>query len=173
MSILCEGVSIMMGINKFVFPIFILFLTIFFSSYGFVNNASSQNNDMSSRTVAQTTYSFTPLTSKNSIFPSENCTKIVYWINGRGIEITDAKDISNIMNILSSTKLSKYETKEEKAGGLYIDIYYIDDVKRLTMLSDYIVLDGVSYKTNDDLTKLLQPYMDNYFLSNGYEEYVE
>ena len=71
------------------------------------------------------------------------------------------------------TKLSKYETKEEKAGGLYIDIYYIDDVKRLTMLSDYIVLDGVSYKTNDDLTKLLQPYMDNYFLSNGYEEYVE
>ena len=41
------------------------------------------------------------------------------------------------------------------------------------MLSDYIVLDGVSYKTNDDLTKLLQPYMDNYFLSNGYEEYVE
>lgn len=42
--------------------------------------------------------------------------KIVYWINGRGIEITDAKDISNIMNILSSTKLSKYETKEEKAG---------------------------------------------------------
>lgn len=113
------------------------------------------------------------MTSKNSIFPSENCTKIVYWIKGKGIEITAAKDISNIMNILSSTKLSKYETKEEKAGGLYIDIYYIDDVKRLTMLSDYIVLDGVSYKTNDDLTKLLQPYMDNYFLSNGYEEYVE
>ena len=96
-----------------------------------------------------------------------------YWIKGKGIEITAAKDISNIMNILSSTKLSKYETKEEKAGGLYIDIYYGNDVKRLTMLSDYIVLDGVSYKTNDDLTKLLQPYMDNYFLSNGYEEYVE
>lgn len=29
------------------------------------------------------------------------------------------------------------------------------------MLSDYIVLDGVSYKTNEDLTKIIQPYMDN------------
>lgn len=156
--------------NKIVFLLFMLSLTICFSS---CKSNETNLTQTSQTTVAQTTYSFTPLTSKNSIFPSENCTKIVYWINGRGIEITDAKDISNIMNILSSTKLSKYETKEEKAGGLYIDIYYIDDVKRLTMLSDYIVLDGVSYKTNDDLTKLLQPYMDNYFLSNGYEEYVE
>lgn len=72
------------------------------------------------------------------------------------------------MNILSSTKLSKYETKEEKTGGLYIDIYYGNDVKRLTMLSDYIVLDGVSYKTNDDLTKMIQPYMDNV-----YGKYIE
>lgn len=43
------------------------------------------------------------------------------------------------------------------------------------MLSDYIVLDKVSYKTNEDLTKIIQPYMDNYFFSdslfsNGYEE---
>lgn len=37
--------------------------------------------------------------------------------------------------------------KEEKAGGFYIDIYYGNDLKQLTMLSDYIVLDGVSYKT--------------------------
>jgi len=51
--------------------------------------------------------------------------------------------------------------KEEKAGGFYIDIYYGNDLKRLTMLSDYIVLDGVSYKTNEDLTKIIQPYMDN------------
>lgn len=72
------------------------------------------------------------------------------------------------MNILSSTKLSKYETKEEKAGGLYIDIYYGNDLKQLTMLSDYIVLDGVSYKTNEDLTKIIQPYMDNV-----YGKYIE
>ena len=156
--------------NKIVFLLFMLSLTICFSS---CKSNETNLTQTSQTTVAQTTYIFTPLTSKNSIFPSENCTKIVYWIKGKGIEITTAKDISNIMNILSSTKLSKYETKEEKAGGLYIDIYYGNDVKRLTMLSDYIVLDGVSYKTNDDLTKLLQPYMDNYFLSNGYEEYVE
>lgn len=156
--------------NKIVFLLFMLSLTICFSS---CKSNETNLTQTSQTTVAQTTYSFTPLTSKNSIFPSENCTKIVYWINGKGIEITAAKDISNIMNILSSTKLSKYETKEEKAGGLYIDIYYGNDVKRLTMLSDYIVLDGVSYKTNDDLTKMIQPYMDNYFLSNGYEEYVE
>ena len=43
-----------------------------------------------------------------------------------------------------------------------------DDLKRLTMLSDYIVLDGVSYKTNDDLTKMIQPYMDNV-----YGKYIE
>ena len=141
--------------NKIVFLLFMLSLTICFSS--------CKSNETNLTQTSQTTV----------IFPSENCTKIVYWIKGKGIEITAAKDISNIMNILSSTKLSKYETKEEKAGGLYIDIYYGNDVKRLTMLSDYIVLDGVSYKTNDDLTKLLQPYMDNYFLSNGYEEYVE
>lgn len=156
--------------NKIVFLLFMLSLTICFSS---CKSNETNLTQTSQTTVAQTTYIFTHLTSKNSIFPSENCTKIVYWIKGKGIEITAAKDISNIMNILSSTKLSKYETKEEKAGGLYIDIYYGNDVKRLTMLSDYIVLDGVSYKTNDDLTKLLQPYMDNYFLSNGYEEYVE
>ena len=156
--------------NKIVFLLFMLSLTICFSS---CKSNETNLTQTSQTTVAQTTYICTPLTSKNSIFPSENCTKIVYWIKGKGIEITAAKDISNIMNILSSTKLSKYETKEEKAGGLYIDIYYGNDVKRLTMLSDYIVLDGVSYKTNDDLTKLLQPYMDNYFLSNGYEEYVE
>ena len=156
--------------NKIVFLLFMLSLTICFSS---CKSNETNLTQTSQTTVAQTTYIFTLLTSKNSIFPSENCTKIVYWIKGKGIEITAAKDISNIMNILSSTKLSKYETKEEKAGGLYIDIYYGNDVKRLTMLSDYIVLDGVSYKTNDDLTKLLQPYMDNYFLSNGYEEYVE
>ena len=156
--------------NKIVFLLFMLSLTICFSS---CKSNETNLTQTSQTTVAQTTYIFTPLTSKISIFPSENCTKIVYLIKGKGIEITAAKDISNIMNILSSTKLSKYETKEEKAGGLYIDIYYGNDVKRLTMLSDYIVLDGVSYKTNDDLTKLLQPYMDNYFLSNGYEEYVE
>ena len=148
--------------NKIVFLLFMLSLTICFSS---CKSNETNLTQTSQTTVAQTTYIFTPLTSKNSIFPSE--------IKGKGIEITAAKDISNIMNILSSTKLSKYETKEEKAGGLYIDIYYGNDVKRLTMLRDSIVLDGVSYKTNDDLTKLLQPYMDNYFLSNGYEEYVE
>ena len=53
--------------------------------------------------------------------------------------------------------------KEEKAGGFYIDIYYGNDLKQLTMLSDYIVLDGVSYKTNEDLTKIIQPYMDNVY----------
>ncbi|EDM51586.1 hypothetical protein [Eubacterium ventriosum] len=72
------------------------------------------------------------------------------------------------MNILSYTELSKYEIKEEKAGGFYIDIYCGNDVKRLTMLSDYIVLDGVSYKTNEDLTKIIQPYMDNV-----YGKYIE
>lgn len=156
--------------NKIVFLLFMLSLTICFSS---CKSNETNLTQTSQTTVAQTTYIFTPLTLKNSIFPSENCTKIVYWIKGKGIEITAAKDISNIMNILSSTKLSKYETKEEKAGGLYIDIYYGNDVKRLTMLSDYIVLDGVSYKTNDDLTKMIQPYMNNYFLSNGHKEYVE
>lgn len=156
--------------NKIVFLLFMLSLTICFSS---CKSNETNLTQTSQTTVAQTTYIFTPLASKNSIFPSENCTKIVYWIKGKGIEITTAKDISNIMNILSSTKLSKYETKEEKAGGLYIDIYYGNDVKRLTMLRDYIVLDGVSYKTNDDLTKILQPYMDDYFLSNGHKEYVE
>lgn len=156
--------------NKIVFLLFMLSLTICFSS---CKSNETNLTQTSQTTVAQTTYIFTPLTSKNSILPSENCTKIVYWIKGKGIEITTAKDISNIMNILSSTKLSKYETKEEKAGGLYIDIYYGNDVKRLTMLRDYIVLDGVSYKTNDDLTKILQPYMDDYFLSNGHKEYVE
>lgn len=99
--------------NKIVFLLFMLSLTICFSS---CKSNETNLTQTSQTTVAQTTYIFTPLTSKNSIFPSENCTKIVYWINGRGIEITDAKDISNIMNILSSTKLSKYETKEEKAG---------------------------------------------------------
>ena len=58
--------------------------------------------------------------------------------------------------------------KEEKAGGQYIDIYYGNDLKQLTMLSDYIVLDGVSYKTNEDLTKIIQPYMDNV-----YGKYIE
>lgn len=58
--------------------------------------------------------------------------------------------------------------KEEKAGGFYIDIYYDNDLKQLTMLSDYIVLDGVSYKTNEDLTKIIQPYMDNV-----YGKYIE
>ena len=151
--------------NKIVFLLFMLSLTICFSS---CKSNETNLTQTSQTTVAQTTYIFTPLASKNSIFPSENCTKIVYWIKGKGIEITTAKDISNIMNILSSTKLSKYETKEEKAGGLYIDIYYGNDVKRLTMLRDYIVLDGVSYKTNDDLTKILQPYMDNV-----YGKYIE
>lgn len=151
--------------NKIVFLLFMLSLTICFSS---CKSNETNLTQTSQTTVAQTTYIFTPLTSKNSILPSENCTKIVYWIKGKGIEITTAKDISNIMNILSSTKLSKYETKEEKAGGLYIDIYYGNDVKRLTMLRDYIVLDGVSYKTNDDLTKILQPYMDNV-----YGKYIE
>ncbi|EKC61842.1 hypothetical protein LEA_12146, partial [human gut metagenome] len=54
------------------------------------------------------------------------------------------------------------------AGGFYIDIYYGNDLKQLTMLSDYIVLDGVSYKTNEDLTKIIQPYMDNV-----YGKYIE
>ncbi len=36
------------------------------------------------------------------------------------------------------------------------------------MLSDYIVLDGVSYKANEDLTKIIQPYMDNV-----YGKYIE
>ena len=58
--------------------------------------------------------------------------------------------------------------KEEKACGFYIDIYYGNDLKQLTMLSDYIVLDGVSYKTNEDLTKIIQPYMDNV-----YGKYIE
>ena len=58
--------------------------------------------------------------------------------------------------------------KEEKAGGFYIDIYYGNDLKQLTMLSDSIVLDGVSYKTNEDLTKIIQPYMDNV-----YGKYIE
>ena len=58
--------------------------------------------------------------------------------------------------------------KEEKASGFYIDIYYGNDLKQLTMLSDYIVLDGVSYKTNEDLTKIIQPYMDNV-----YGKYIE
>lgn len=58
--------------------------------------------------------------------------------------------------------------KEEKADGFYIDIYYGNDLKQLTMLSDYIVLDGVSYKTNEDLTKIIQPYMDNV-----YGKYIE
>ena len=147
--------------NKIVFLLFMLSLTICFSS---CKSNETNLTQTSQTTVAQTTYIFTPLASNNSIFPSENCTKIVYWIKGKGIEITTAKD----MNILSSTKLSKYETKEEKAGGLYIDIYYGNDVKRLTMLRDYIVLDGVSYKTNDDLTKILQPYMDNV-----YGKYIE
>ena len=151
--------------NKIVFLLFMLSLTICFSS---CKSNETNLTQTSQTTVAQTTYIFTPLASNNSIFPSENCTKIVYWIKGKGIEITTATDISNIMNILSSTKLSKYETKEEKAGGLYIDIYYGNDVKRLTMLRDYIVLDGVSYKTNDDLTKILQPYMDNV-----YGKYIE
>ena len=151
--------------NKIVFLLFMLSLTICFSS---CKSNETNLTQTSQTTVAQTTYIFTPLASKNSILPSENCTKIVYWIKGKGIEITTAKDISNIMNILSSTKLSKYETKEEKAGGLYIDIYYGNDVKRLTMLRDYIVLDGVSYKTNDDLTKMIQPYMDNV-----YGKYIE
>ena len=137
--------------NRIVFLLFMLSLTICFSS---CKSNETNLTQTSQTTVAQTTYIFTPLTSKNSIFPSENCTKIVYWIKkGKGIEITATKIFPILLNILSSTKLSKYETKEEKAGGLYIDIYYGNDVKRLTMLSDYIVLDGVSYKTNDDFDK--------------------
>ena len=36
------------------------------------------------------------------------------------------------------------------------------------MLSDYIVLDGVSYKANEDLTNIIKPYMDNV-----YGKYIE
>ncbi len=97
--------------NKIVFLFFMLSLTVCFSS---CKSNETNLTQTSQTTVAQTTYSFTPLTSKNSIFPSENCTKIVYWINGKGIEITTAKDISNIMNILSYTEFSKYESKKKK-----------------------------------------------------------
>ena len=82
--------------NKIVFLLFMLSLTICFFSF-----KSNETNltQTSQTTVAQTTYIFTPLTSKNSIFPSENCTKIVYWIKGTGIKIIEEQVISNIMNI--------------------------------------------------------------------------
>ena len=78
-------------------------------------------------------------TDKNNILNNKEYNKIVYWIGGQGIEITDKVDVENIVEILSTVPVERKEKAEERAGGIFLDL--ISDgnqEERIVILSDYI-----------------------------------
>ena len=52
-------------------------------------------------------------TDKNNILNNKEYNKIVYWIGGQGIEITDKVDVENIVEILSTVPVERKEKAEE------------------------------------------------------------
>ena len=113
-------------------------------------------------------------TDKNNILNNKEYNKIVYWIGGQGIEITDKVDVENIVEILSSVPVERKEKAEERAGGIFLDL--ISDgnqEERIVILSDYISYNNEYYYTKYDVIPSVEEIIEDEAKKNGLEYLFE
>ena len=113
-------------------------------------------------------------TDKNNILNNKEYNKIVYWIGGQGIEITDKVDVENIVEILSTVPVERKEKAEERAGGIFLDL--ISDgnqEERIVILSDYISYNNEYYYTKYDVIPSVEEIIEDEAKKNGLEYLFE
>mgnify|MGYP000600456803 CR=1 FL=1 len=92
----------------------------------------------------------------------KNIIRLVYWIGGQGIEITDKVDVENIVEILSTVPVERKEKAEERAGGIFLDL--ISDgnqEERIVILSDYISYNNEYYYTKYDVIPSVEEIIED------------
>lgn len=132
---------------------------------------SKNNSDISTKEV---TINKVENETTNAVFSRNNCKMIRYWIMGKGIEITDKNTIDGIMDILISTRLEEKSMKEERAGGIDIDLINDkNEEKRLVLYSDSVLYDNQLYMTGENVVEQIRTIVEQFANANGYESYFE
>ncbi|WP_448901818.1 hypothetical protein [Eubacterium sp.] len=135
------------------------------------NNNSKNNSDISTKEV---TINKVENETTNAVFSQNNCKMIRYWIMGKGIEITDKNTVDGIMDILISTRLEEKSMKEERAGGIDIDLINDkNEEKRLVLYSDSVLYDNQLYMTGEDIVEQIRTIVEQFANANGYGSYFE
>lgn len=136
------------------------------------NSIISEVSESEMTTQEESSYIYKEYPVKNHLFKEDGCKKIRYWIKGEGIEISDKYNIEKVLNILSSVNVSEEKNKDEIQGGIFVDIIYDDSEVHITLFSNRILYNGNYYKTESDILEKLTPFIEDYFMKNGLENYI-
>ena len=78
------------------------------------------------------------------------------------------------MDILISTRLEEKSMKEERAGGIDIDLINDkNEEKRLVLYSDSVLYDNQLYMTGENVVEQIRTIVEQFANANGYGSYFE